>query len=1772
MVKLHIEYFKYLNFALINNNVAICQSVEITNTTDTDLHNISITCSGDFLMEAKPLFTDILKAGESVRLQGFDITLNPQMVASITESTASSFCVKVWKDSADDNLKTEIHSEDLPVTIMPFDQWLGITILPQNLASFVQPNHPAISGIVVKAAEILKDLSQSSAFTAYQSGNTNVVRKQVAAVYGALHDCGIIYRQAPASFFDIGQRITMPDQVLETKLGNCIELTLLFASVLESIGINCVIIIEKGHAYLGVWLVDDCCQYSVSDDSSFIEKRCNEAIGEMMVLESTQITSENTSFEDAIESAKRNLMNASEFEIFIDIKRCRLERFLPLPQRINENGVWTVKTDGVSHDNCILDVKEHSRYDLSRIMDSNAKVTKLDIWERKLLDFSLRNSLLNLYLRQRAIQFITFDIALIEDLLQDGNEYVIKHKPETNFSIESEAMLVRSKTIPELNPLITDDIKHNTLHTYQPETETRNVLKNIYRASRNAIEETGANALYLAIGTLRWYETDLSEKPRYAPILMMPVEMVYKKGDFYIRKRDEEIALNITLLEFLRQNSDTHIPDISPLPADEHGVDVSLIFSIIRDALKNKKRWDIEEEAILGVFSFNKFLLWNDIHSHRKELLENDIVRSLVEQKLVFKPEEIVSDLKNTDKNLRPDGLALPVPVDSSQMAAVIAAGEGRSFILYGPPGTGKSQTITNIIANAIFQGKRVLFVAEKMAALSVVQNRLEKIGLGPFCLEMHSNKISKRHVLNQLETALKVTHIVKPEEYARTADKLYEERTKLIEYMEALHDTKGNDGLSVYDCITRYKANQAEPLAFNANDGELKHQFSLGNIDEYSRLLHQRIAAVTGIVGQPSKHPLLGLNITEQNLTDLGALTAQMQNAIDTITKGQENSALGNAAQLKEEILRDCTEGILAQNGTALYQEWRAAKAKWFIPRFFAKRSFLQKLREFNALITESETDAFLNKLIEYQQKHTEIEKIQTTIKAFFDYNCTENVLPANAVTSQFIARLGNWIANIDKSRDWYQWCAYKQELQSIGLGVVARKIEEIEIDTDTLCDSFFKTMYKHLAEEKIAQSPALRTFEGSIFDETVAHYQKLTEDFQLLSQKELYAQIASQIPHVSSNIDSSSEIGLLHRNISNGGRGVSMRDLIDQLPTLMPRLCKCMLMSPMSVAQYIDLSQDKFDLIVFDEASQMPTSEAIGAIARGKSVIVVGDPKQMPPTSFFSSINVNDDEADIDDLESILEDCRTLEIPSLQLNWHYRSRHESLIAFSNNEYYDGSLITFPSVDDKKTKVKYQYVDGVYDKGGRRSNKKEAEAIVAEIARRLKQPNHASNSIGVIAFSVVQQNLIDDLLMDMLEKNSDLREAADEIYEPIFIKNLENVQGDERDIILFSVGYGPDKDGKISMNFGPLNNAGGERRLNVAVSRARKEMMVFSALKSHDIDLRRSKARGVEGLKHFLEYAEQQVLVQPSSNAPTSPDSVIAEQIADALRQKGFVANTNIGRSNFKVDIAISNGDGSDYSLGILLDGVGYHNTQTTRDREIVQPSVLRNLNWRIMRVWSIDWMNNPERVIERIVKCIKDKAQQPSEEPKAAVFDISDEKVEEATTQEAEYNEFDNGTSASKMSDKRLVSEIVSCEQPITLTYLCRRVSSFRDIQRVTQSVQNGVQKVVDSLGFYTQHKGNSTIIWKSREDAEAFSGYRKNNGRDITDIPIIEVMNAIVETISENVSIGADALTLVAAKKLGFTRRGTKVDQALNEALDILTSEHSIENIDGMFRMKE
>jgi len=416
-------------------------------------------------------------------------------------------------------------------------------------------------------------------------------------------------------------------------------------------------------------------------------------------------------------------------------------------------------------------------------------------------------------------------------------------------------------------------------------------------------------------------------------------------------------------------------------------------------------------------------------------------------------------------------------------------------------------------------------------------------------------------------------------------------------------------------------------------------------------------------------------------------------------------------------------------------------------------------------------------------------------------------------------------------------------------------------------------------------------------------------------------------------------------------------------------------MLMSPMSVAQFLEVKKGMFDLVIFDEASQIPTNEAVGAIARGKAIVIVGDTRQMPPTSFFMNNKTTEEEFDVDDLESVLEDCQALKMPSLLLSWHYRSKHESLISFSNNEYYENKLHTFPAIDDQERRVVYVPVAGTYMKGGSRSNKAEATAVVNEIERRLTDEQLRKLSIGVISFNIQQQYLIEDLLEARFESNRKLKAWAEESGEPIFIKNLENVQGDERDVILFSVGYGPDKEGKISMNFGPLNLVGGERRLNVAVTRSRYEMMVFSSLHAKDIDLRRSNAKGVQGLRRFLEYAETGTIIENAYfKDDQNMEKVITVQIAQRLEASGLKVKTFVGKSKFKVNIAVINPVKEDkYLMGILLDDKIYHAIPTMSDREIVQPSVLGSLDWRIRRVWILDWFERPNHVIENILAEIK-------------------------------------------------------------------------------------------------------------------------------------------------------------------------------------------------------
>ena len=493
------------------------------------------------------------------------------------------------------------------------------------------------------------------------------------------------------------------------------------------------------------------------------------------------------------------------------------------------------------------------------------------------------------------------------------------------------------------------------------------------------------------------------------------------------------------------------------------------------------------------------------------------------------------------------------------------------------------------------------------------------------------------------------------------------------------------------------------------------------------------------------------------------------------------------------------------------------------------------------------------------------------------------------------------------------------------------------------------------------------LKSFHSAEHERNISRFQELDDHILNITSQCAKARISGSIPsQQESGNKARTEWGVLKREMTKKRRHMPLRKLIESVPNVLTKLTPCLLMSPLSVAQYLSPDTALFDVVIFDEASQIPVWDAVGALARGRQAIVVGDPKQLPPTSFFSRGDDEEDpqEWEIEDLESILDECQGANLPNLSLRWHYRSRHESLIVFSNLHYYRGELITFPSAITKDNAVAYFHVpDGVYEKGKGRINRREARAVVDAVLRWLRDPEFISQgwSLGVVTFNQQQQVLIEDLLDEARREDPELENHfGPERIEPVFVKNLENVQGDERDIILFSITYGPDAAGKVSMNFGPLNKQGGERRLNVAITRARRALQVFGTLKAEQIDLLRTKADGVRDFKNFLEYAEQGPGALAGITDPVHGDyeSVFEREVAEELQKRGWSVHPQVGVSGFRVDLGVVHPDyPGRYLAGVECDGATYHRSATARDRDRLRESVLRGLGWSIVRIWSTDW-----------------------------------------------------------------------------------------------------------------------------------------------------------------------------------------------------------------------
>lgn len=1892
-----------INFAMQQNYVPVIRYLVVNNVSEKTIENldIKVTFEPEFAREYI-YHIDGIPANESIEISPVKLTTNTEFLFSLTEKMIGIVTISVLKD------ENVLFSSKHNIELLAYDEWSGLLIMPEIIAAFITPNHPTVTAVIREASEFLKKWKGTPSFTGYQTNNPSNVKLQMAAIYAAVAKRKIVYNNPPASYEVIGQRVRLPNMVLEQKMGTCLDLSVLYAACLEAVGLSPLLVFIKGHAFCGCHLEKETFADCVVDDVSAIQKRIVAGAEELLLVECTDfVDGGELDFDRALKHGKDHLLNISDFICAIDILRTRGSGIRPIPLRIESSVSGIQLSDENDKEEEVSAPKELDNSLLGRVAEGSGKpITKIKIWERKLLDFSLRNSLLNFRITRSTLQIMVSDLGELEDRLADGKDFRIMEIPsEWTFSVRDAKMFEIENEKDLITNIAAEEFKSNRIRTFLGEKELDFALKNLYRSAKVSMEENGSNTLFLALGLLRWFESELSEKPRFAPIVLIPIDIVRntRNKGYIIRSRQEECQINITLLEYLRQDHGVNITGLDPLPHDEHGIDLPLVFNTVRQAVMGKARWNVEEYAFIGLFSFSRFVMWSDLRSRSEEIKQNKVVSSLIEGALTWTPEEINITPENIDTEFDTANMAVPLSADSSQLTAIAAAGMGQSFVLHGPPGTGKSQTITNMIASALYNGKTVLFAAEKMAALNVVRKRLESIGLDPFCLELHSNKTNKSAVLSKLNRTLEVGRIKHPEEYAAEAEKLNKQRDSLNGIIAALHK-KQKAGISPYEAISEFERNfsEYEKITFDKNtfadltkedisvrnelisqyrtaisetgvfsDFPLKEiglsKYSMELRDEfkksakdlagkavYFKAFANKLKDAFGYDGVMDRAAVLMLKDIETALqTDGDPLPELLASAhYDAVIKrinellkiGREYSEL--QMQMKEKF----ESSVFEYNAEEAKIKRKQAESTWFLPKAMGLSKLVKELKlyaknpseitkanladihetlctiaekkksiqDFPADIAAMLTGIFANEQTDWKMLSDSVNKTEAIMSAvrkkdvsaaviaeklknmsslpignensrefseFFDLLETfENKFAVDMSTvnnspewfDETAKAFERWAANWDKLKDAAAFKKADTALRENGLICVSESYLSGKITSKNIESAYSCGMNYGLALLMIDNDERLKNFSGRNYDELIERFKETIDRFSLLTVQELSARLSSKIPASGTASAATSEMGILKRAIKSNGRMMFLRSLFDKIPTLLRKLCPCMLMSPISVAQYIDPSFPKFDLVIFDEASQIPTSESVGTIARGENVIIVGDPKQLPPTSFFTSNRIDEENCDKEDLESLLDDCLAISMPQQYLKWHYRSRHESLITYSNMKYYDNKLLTFPSVNDLVSEVKIVHPDGFYDKGKSKQNKAEAKAVVNEIIRRLSDETLRNSSIGVVTFSSVQQNLIDDMLCEEWAKHPDLEDFDRKSDEPVFIKNLENVQGDERDVILFSVAYGPDENGKISMNFGPLNREGGWRRLNVAISRARKSMIVYSTLRPEQIDLSRTRSEGVAGLKGFLEFAEKGKLpvvkaVQRSETENAVPDYLPAE-IADAVSAMGYKVRCNIGCSEFKVDIGIVDPQNEkEYLLGILLDGRNNSRCSNARDRFVLQPNMLNGLGWKIIRIWTLDWLDDKKRVLKNIktvIENIPKREEVKSSSKSLALSNIQFEKEELSATAVTAAKPYINapvksrGTAEefylpqNKASIKKAAEEIICVEAPISQKRLMKKVLNEWSITRSGSKVESIFIDSVSSIAANKTTDSDRAFYWRNDQNPDKYEGYRIDNiesgKRSMDDVASQELINAIIEVLCEQISLSETDLIRETAKKFGYARIGGVIENSIKYAI--------------------
>ncbi|PFH90626.1 AAA domain-containing protein [Bacillus sp. AFS088145] len=1237
-------------------------------------------------------------------------------------------------------------------------------------------------------------------------------------------------------------------------------------------------------------------------------------------------------------------------------------------------------------------------------------IQKLDYLKDRLSDLSKRNRSIRL---MKLADKWAVDLTELEFVYQDKNQ---------NSSLLDDIIKNKKNEISLFKRDINDEKKMLLSHK----------LTSLHRNLKGIEEETGMYDLYLGYPFLTGKMMDGTFFR--APVFLYPIKLEKNGLTWNLVKGEGEKLINRTLFLALKKLNEFNIEE-KMLDEDYFSNVTSIqelhewfkefdynfpIKNTILQKFQNYTLKDIpklndgeialESLAVIGCFPQGNSAVIKDYDLMKSILEENGDLGFISE--LLFEEENIINDsllspiVEEVEKNIDERDKVFLLPTDGSQEEILQLARNQKGLVVHGPPGTGKSQVIVNLITDAINQKKKVLVVCQKRAALDVVNQRLDGLGLSKFAALVHDEKNDRQKLYSKIQQLINVPiqlNDSNQKDFEVVSSQLRMSEGQLNDISNALFEVQ-DFGYRAYDLYSISKPKDEMKRLVNVKPylnklSKYNLEDILAEVYTYGEY-YERFGNENYPWKQRKSFKVLELKDQSKMTDTLNDLIESAKITVSKLDEFEQNFVTPEYAKLVQEKIEKIYEDLDDSKKRSF------KNIRLWIWTSFTGKNIIEELLEGNKFKGTSSKEWI---------------RLKQWLKTLYDLSKeTENFMSKLKNLIPYVAE--DWITSMEKLvndgkiplneleimheyifsdfEELRRMDRFYHDKDDTVISLIELAIKEVPFVETNLAkewvDSLKDSTYLHWIDEIERKHPIIEAISTEQFNRIRDKLKNLIEQKRNTGRLMLQNKLLSSIEETKINFGKA--IKELSHQTSKKRQLWPLRKLVREFSDKgLTELLPVWLLSPEVVSSILPLTEGLFDLVIFDEASQCTVENGLPSIYRGKTVVVAGDEMQLPPSNLFQgSMEVDEDDetmGEIEESKSLLNLSKRHFQESI-LQWHYRSKSEELINFSNYAFYNSNIQIAPNVEPLKqpAAITWKKIDGLWIN---QSNLIEAQFVVSELKKQII--TYPKLSVGIITFNAKQQEKILDEIEKLAETDKEFEVIYNQIQsrdldERIFVKNIENVQGDERDVIIFSIGYAKGENGRVYNRFGTLSQSGGENRLNVAVSRAKEKILVVSSIEPNELDVSNSKNRGPKLLKAYLEYAKATSEnnrdlvtstlkdVQEGSNTMVTPhalhfDSGFEVQVYDMLVELGYEVHTQVGLSGYRIDLAIVDpNDPSKYLLGIECDGAMYHSSPSAKERDVYRQKFLEDRGWKIERIWSRNWWKNRSGEIERIEHVIKD------------------------------------------------------------------------------------------------------------------------------------------------------------------------------------------------------